>query len=69
MDNPLRSHEAFMLLAGQFIFVGVLAFVAGNSDQAGDMIILFLLGLWFVFIIFNSDAVLAFAKRFGIGGF
>jgi hypothetical protein len=51
------DHTHAIMFIGEWIFLGILAFAADRSDEAGTAIIALLLALWLVFITYNNPAV------------
>jgi hypothetical protein len=49
---------------GEFIFLAILAMIAGRSDEAGTAIIALLLALWLVFITQNNVRVAGWLSAF-----
>lgn len=48
--NLSQEHQDWLLLIGEFVFVLVLAYIAGNSPTASKVIVAFLLGLWLLWL-------------------
>jgi hypothetical protein len=67
-DNSKASqpvdHTHAVMFIGEFIFLAILAMIAGRSDEAGTAIIALLLALWLVFITQNNIRVAGWLSAF-----
>ena len=54
------DHSHLIAFGGEFLFIGLLALLAGVSDDAGKVIIALLVVLWMVYITFNIDLIQRF---------
>lgn len=56
--QPGGSHILLMLMI-EMLAVGVFTLIAGISNDVGNMVILFMVGLWFIYMITDSKTVSA----------
>jgi hypothetical protein len=56
------SSGTVLAVAVEVVGVSVLAIVAGASDAAGKMIVLFMVGLWLVFMVTNPGIISTIAS-------
>jgi hypothetical protein len=62
VNNQATSadHSHLIAFGGEFLFIGLLALLAGVSDDAGKVILALLAVLWLVYITFNIDLIQRF---------
>ncbi len=58
------DHTHMVLLMGEFLFVFILAMLAGTSKDAGKAIIALLVALWLVYIMVNNVKVAGWLNTF-----
>jgi hypothetical protein len=54
--RPAAS-ETILTLALEFLAVGLFTLLAGASDEAGEIMILFMVGLWLIYLVTDSAVV------------
>jgi phosphotransferase system glucose/maltose/N-acetylglucosamine-specific IIC component len=62
-SQPIDHTHAVMFL-GEFVFLAILAMIAGASEEGGKAIIALLLALWLVFITQNNVRVAGWLSAF-----
>ncbi len=58
------DHKHIVMFFGEWVFVFILAMVAGTSEDAGKMILALLLGLWLVYTMANTQKINSFLSNF-----
>jgi hypothetical protein len=51
MAGKPASSEALMAVGIELLGVGLLALLAGASNDAGNIVVIFMVGLWLIFMI------------------
>lgn len=54
------DHSHLIAFGGEFLFIGLLALLAGVSDDAGKVIIALLVVLWLLYTLMNVDVLAKF---------
>jgi hypothetical protein len=54
--RPAAS-ETILTLALEFLAVGLFTLLAGANDQSGEIMILFMVGLWLIYLVTDSAVV------------
>lgn len=62
VNNQATSadHSHLIAFGGEFLFIGLLALLAGVSDDAGKVIIALLVALWLVYLMTSVDLISKF---------
>lgn len=54
--RPAAS-EAILTLALELLAVGLFTIIAGTSDDMGTLVVLFMLGLWVIYLVSNATVL------------
>lgn len=54
--RPAAS-EAILTLALELLAVGLFTIIAGTSDDMGTLVVLFMLGLWLIYLVSNATVL------------
>jgi hypothetical protein len=61
----MSAANAILAVAVEGLTVGIFTLIAGANDEAGSAVILFMIGLWLIWLVSNSDAVSRIAGTVG----
>lgn len=53
----MNGSDALLTVAIEGLAVGIFTLIAGINDQAGSIVVTFMVGLWIIFMITNSGAI------------
>lgn len=53
--NP--QEEAILTLGLELLAVGLFTLIAGASDDVGTIVIIFMVGLWLIYLVTNSKVI------------
>lgn len=56
------ASDALLMLALEFLAVGLFTLIAGSSDEIGTLMTLFMVGLWLIYFITDSGVLLKLEK-------
>jgi hypothetical protein len=59
--RPANS-DALLMLALEILAVGVFTVLAGTSNEMGTIVILFMIGLWIIYMVQNSAVIAGLEK-------
>lgn len=59
--RPANS-EAFVQLAMELLAVSLFTLMAGSSDEMGTLVVLFMVGMWMIYLIQNSGVIAKLEK-------
>lgn len=48
------ASEAILMLALELLAVGLFTIIAGTNDDMGTLVILFMLGMWLIYLVSNA---------------
>jgi hypothetical protein len=51
------SSDAVLAVGVELLGVGLLTILAGASDEAGNTVVVFMLGLWLIYMIVDSSVI------------
>lgn len=56
------ASDALLMLALEFLAVGLFTLIAGSNEEIGTLMILFMTGLWLIYLITESGVLLKLEK-------
>jgi hypothetical protein len=51
------SSDAILIVGVELLGVGLLTLLAGASDDAGNIVVVFMLGLWLIYMVTNPGTI------------
>lgn len=51
------ASSAILAVSIEFLAVGLFALLAGASDEVGTIVVIFMIGLWLIFMVTDSSVV------------
>lgn len=54
---PASSSDTLLMVGVEILGVGLLTLLAGASDEAGNIVVIFMIGLWLIWMISDSSVI------------
>jgi hypothetical protein len=61
----MNTSDVLLKLGLELGAVGVFTLIAGASDDAGSLMVLFMVGLWLIFMVSNSGVIAGISNAIG----
>jgi hypothetical protein len=61
----VNSTDAILSIAVEGLAVGLFTLIASSSNEAGSIVVTFMIGLWMIWLISNAGVVSRFANAIG----
>jgi hypothetical protein len=53
----MKNGNTFLIVGVELLGVGLLTLLAGASDDAGNIVIIFMVGLWLIYMVTNPGVI------------
>jgi hypothetical protein len=61
----VNSSSAILILGVEFAAVALFTFIAGASDDAGTIMVVFMIGLWLIYMVNDSKVIAGISNVIG----